>query len=114
MKEDIKNLWVEALRSGKYKQSKNRLKTDDGYCCLGVLCEISNLDTFIKPLECDYYVYFKNFTMPNLLVRQWAGLKEDSQYLDKDPLEILAQLNDRDGYSFNQIADYIENSWKDL
>lgn len=47
----LKARWIEALRSGKFKQAEDQLKvimyyTNDykpifGYCCLGVLCEIS-------------------------------------------------------------------------
>jgi hypothetical protein len=37
---DIKEKWLEALRSGKYKKGKDCLLNDDKYCCLGVLCEI--------------------------------------------------------------------------
>jgi hypothetical protein len=29
--------WDTALRSGEYKQGVDRLKTEHGYCCLGVL-----------------------------------------------------------------------------
>jgi len=32
--------WVKALRSGKYKQGRNRLRKKDRFCCLGVLCEL--------------------------------------------------------------------------
>src|SRR5688572_27204458 len=32
--------WTAALRSGKYPQSKNELKNEMGYCCLGVLSKI--------------------------------------------------------------------------
>ena len=35
--------WVAALRSGKYKQGKGALSTEDRFCCLGVACEISKL-----------------------------------------------------------------------
>ncbi len=46
MKADLKNRWLEALRSGKYEQATGALmaEIDDGavgYCCLGVLCDIS-------------------------------------------------------------------------
>lgn len=40
MNQEIKKQWVEALRSGKYKQGKFKLKRNDQYCCLGVLCDI--------------------------------------------------------------------------
>lgn len=40
----LKAKWVEALRSGEYKQAHATLKDDHGgYCCLGVLCEIAGL-----------------------------------------------------------------------
>lgn len=39
-----RKLWVKALRSGKYKQTKGRLKARNGaMCCLGVACHISEL-----------------------------------------------------------------------
>ncbi len=40
----IKAKWVEALRSGEYKQGKGVLRGSDmtkpTYCCLGVLCDV--------------------------------------------------------------------------
>lgn len=42
-KKDIKK-WVAALRGGEYKQTRQRLQDDKGYCCLGVACEL-----FIPP-----------------------------------------------------------------
>ena len=32
--------WVEALRSGDYKQAEGALSRGDSYCCLGVACDI--------------------------------------------------------------------------
>ena len=32
--------WIKALKSGKYTQTKLRLKSESGYCCLGVLCDL--------------------------------------------------------------------------
>lgn len=32
--------WIDALRSGEYKQSRNRLQDANGYCCMGVACEL--------------------------------------------------------------------------
>lgn len=40
----IKELWIKALRSGEFRQTKHDLKTDDGYCCLGVLCELYRIE----------------------------------------------------------------------
>jgi hypothetical protein len=39
---ELKQRWLDALRSGKYKQGKGALRTGkDHFCCLGVLCDIS-------------------------------------------------------------------------
>jgi len=36
--------WLDALRSGEYKQGRMALRTmDDKFCCLGVSCEIAGL-----------------------------------------------------------------------
>ncbi len=40
LKPEIKKLWVDALRSGRYKQGYNDLRdSSGGHCCLGVLVE---------------------------------------------------------------------------
>lgn len=40
MDKKLARKWVDALRSGKYKQGRNSLVKDGKYCCLGVLCEL--------------------------------------------------------------------------
>jgi len=40
VKQSIKDEWLAALRSGKYEQGRYRLRTENQYCCLGVLCDI--------------------------------------------------------------------------
>ena len=37
----LKDLWLKALRSRKYRQAENALKDGDGYCCLGLLCHVA-------------------------------------------------------------------------
>jgi hypothetical protein len=87
-------LWVEALRSGEYKQTSGALKDEfDGYCCLGVLCEISGLEWDRTGL----------YLPPNVI--RWAKLKESNgAYGDS---RCLAHDNDC-GKSFLEIADIIE------
>ena len=47
--------WVEALRSGKYKQTRNKLRSRNGaYCCLGVVCELAEVPREYRGKE---YVY---------------------------------------------------------
>ena len=41
MTPELKEKWIEALRSGDFPKGKSTLLNDQGqYCCLGVLCEI--------------------------------------------------------------------------
>jgi hypothetical protein len=37
---EVKKEWVAALRSGEYTQTKRALNTEEGMCCLGVLCDL--------------------------------------------------------------------------
>lgn len=42
-KAELKRKWIEALRSGRYRQTTGRLTDGEGgYCCLGVLCAIQD------------------------------------------------------------------------
>jgi len=45
MKKSLIIKWTDALRSGKYKQAREELRSPDGrFCCLGVLCDIVKPD----------------------------------------------------------------------
>lgn len=117
MKEEIKERWVSALRSGKFTQGKDRLKTDDeDYCCLGVLCELAVEDKVIAPAKDteDFgWIYEdEQGTLPNK-VREWAGLAEDNPYVEftrdgEARYESLSELNDDLNLSFKEIALIIE------
>ena len=43
--------WCRALESGEYDQSSGRLKNKNGYCCLGVLCEVAGIKPEIYQSE---------------------------------------------------------------
>ena len=109
-----RRLWVEALESGDYKQTTGRLHDDDGYCCLGVACEISGLVTWDQPAEARHYnaIYdpetgdFSTVALP-LRVAKWLGLSGLDGDFHSDThsyiLESLANINDG-GASFADIA----------
>lgn len=41
-REEVIKLWTAALRSGEYRQTRERLRNDaGGFCCLGVLCDLN-------------------------------------------------------------------------
>lgn len=44
MNPKIKEMWIEALESGEYKQGHGQLEKDGQFCCLGVLCDLAIKD----------------------------------------------------------------------
>lgn len=116
MNPGVKKKWVAALRSGKYKQTIGNLKTSEGYCCLGVLCDLHRkrfkkiTKKWRRKGKSDVGVYMtKDICLPTSVVR-WAKLStfrgahvrigSDSKYLDSH--------NDT-GATFEQIAQAIED-----
>lgn len=99
---DFKAYWVEALRSGEYKQGKYLLKKGDKFCCLGVACDLLAPDAWVlSPLSTHSYSFDgSNAAMP-LDVCIKIGLSERSACA-------LATANDTGEWKFERIADYIE------
>ena len=108
--------WVEALRSGKYKQTRRRLHDNDGYCCLGVGCEIAVEAGVIQPPkerrrgEWVLYLYDDNHVTLPKAVQDWLGLSTQTGdfKLRNGMPECLSGMND-DGADFEWIADVIES-----
>ena len=88
----VKNQWLEALRSGEYKQGWGALKSHDRYCCLGVL-------QVIKGLKVDNCGLLTNRRADITCVK---GLSVDTQ-------GELSTFNDTDK-SFDWIADWIDKN----
>jgi len=108
MNPEIKAKWVAALRSGEYKQTTGYLKLDNNYCCLGVLCEVSKLETGYGISE-NRMEIGSNKIISNT-IQQWAGLKCKSGgfVFIGGELNQLATHNDN-GRTFLEIADAIES-----
>jgi hypothetical protein len=102
--EDFKKRWIAALRSGEYKQGKHKLhRTEDGsYCCLGVACKISGVSNEVL----SQYVY------TGIIDTLYPGLipKVIVKGFINDVAHELANMNDKEGKSFSEIADYIESN----
>lgn len=122
----LRKTWVEALRSGNYKQTRGRLHAGGGYCCLGVLCEILYGPTaWGNPTHhgfgrSDVYelIITGDRVLPPSAAADAVGLTHiagvfnpSADFADKFPKAgeafSLAALNDH-GASFNEIADIIE------
>jgi hypothetical protein len=103
MNPEIKAEWVAALRSGKYVQGYEKLHTNLGLCCLGVLCELGMPQ--LGPYE-------GGAGHPPQQFLEWSGLTNRHGDL---PIETrsgdttcLIDLNDSRLFSFDQIADVID------
>lgn len=112
MKKHVAMKWVKALRSGKYEQEVEKLQSSSGYCCLGVLCEISP-KSIHKKRNGGILLGTELLNQPEVL--KWSGFKSSIGYLpDKSKLQSLADLNDNKNLNFKQIAEIIEKYWRYL
>lgn len=101
MKKEIKEKWVAALASGKYRQTDHCLRSGDSFCCLGVLCDIHSKET---GNEWNKDIYLGRADVLPVSVIEWAGVENNSPSVGD---QVLATLNDT-GYSFKEISAIIE------
>ena len=87
---EFKKKWVNALRSGEYKQGDCSLFRNGKYCCLGVASVILGWDK-----KGDGYKF-----LPDLI--QYGGASGFGSR--------LVQMNDSHEKTFNQIADFIDKN----
>ena len=124
MNPEVKTKWLEALRSGKYKQTEGRLRDSVGHCCIGVLACVLKED-FPNIVE-DYSIVDGEFGGEMCVIakniafgqehawRSYSELPETIYASVGVPYLIAAQLIQmNDGYMakkthFPGIADYIE------
>lgn len=120
--------WVEALQGDEFEQTQGTLHDENGYCCLGVACELYRREHpettswrvagtvkkyfgFISPSDPHggYYV------LPSV-VSEWLGLRNTGgEYasLSGNDEPSLAGLND-EGIPFPDIATVIASEPKGL
>lgn len=110
MPKDMLAKWLEALRSGEYKQARESLCDGKGYCCLGVLQKV--VDGRVETQE-----YFGGQFAGALPTKDWLKknqvvfLSDDGTPTETPALPALgmaaSEANDN-GRSFAEIADAIE------
>lgn len=110
-KQEIKKEWLRRLRSGEYKQGQDYLNRNGRFCCLGVLCDIAEEQGVVTSSLVSYYTRgygeeLRDGSLPYEVVA-WAGL----DHSDPRPGgHRLSSMNDS-GYTFDQLADIIEEHW---
>lgn len=116
MNEEIKQQWLTALRSDEYPQTDGYLRDEQGYCCLGVLCDLAvqaGVVECFKTADDPFYRYNADESVLPKEVIKWAGLDHSDPYVtvedgwDAEARSQLSELNDS-GMSFADIADLIE------
>lgn len=117
MKKEIKDKWVEALRSGDYPQTKGCLRNTKGFCCLGVASDLYVKEVGGKWEQTGYrdeFQFLGNTAALSEKVRVWLGMSSSSGlFKDGDKVERLTDLNDN-GIMFKEIADIVEKHWEQL
>jgi len=130
MNKRIKTRWLKALRSGKYKQGRYALRTksDNGFCCLGVLCDLYTKSPEGKKKKARWILGIgdnkyslevnRRNTYVGLLpieVMKWANIGSDNPILDSETGNNTidghaSYWNDNRRVGFRGIANRIEHS----
>ena len=112
-----RKIWIKALRSGKYKQAKAVLEdsTTGGMCCLGVACKVLGAQRTPSDGEIRYGKGSIGALPPG--VQLALGFKTNSgdfsighRKLDNLVFSSLIELNDDKGWTFSEIADFVEKN----
>lgn len=121
--------WVAALRSGDYRQTEGWLHDENGYCCLGVLCDIAVKDGVIPSETTRVNSHGETITeydgQSQLLpqsVSDWSGITHSEGGYVYIPCEdedgdvtvckgTLVEANDNYGATFAVIAALIEENY---
>lgn len=113
MDKTLARKWVDALRSGEYRQGKGGLRCveDNSYCCLGVLLDVAAKEGIIEGKwedDNDVSASYSAFVHAN---GELDVFTVDESLLTHHQQNPPIALNDNDGSSFEEIADYIEKEY---
>ena len=110
---ELKTKWVAALRSGEFKQGRNRLysKADDTYCCLGVLEYVAGDGVEQHGLPSIEWLNAHDFKfngtlglVPSLIAPNHPNIP--SEFVG-NPMR-MSHMNDDYRLTFPEIADLVE------
>lgn len=115
MNKELKQKWIDALRSGRYQQGRAvlRQETPSGiyHCCLGVLADVSDHPRAKTIMESGYTCLPTAVSYEFDINTPFTQIGEDVFSFET----FLMRANDADPSSeiymnFNQIADWIEEN----
>jgi hypothetical protein len=110
--------WVEALRSGEFKQAQRKLRRSDGtFCCLGVACELYRRECgegeWVGVADENYLEFDVSDERTELglpkSVKDWLGLNSpEGEFKHKRAGRTWLTVKNDQGASFEEIAALIE------
>jgi hypothetical protein len=98
-------MWLNGLRSGKYKHAIGKLRTKDGMCCLGVYLDLIAPDSWHE--HCGDFINSNNDSSPQML-SDFHKCELSGNSFPKD-FGRLAEINDQSTDYNNAIAWIEEN-----
>lgn len=105
--------WLQALESGEYNQTSGLLADSNGFCCLGVACNLAVLDgveigvvVTLGPRDWWSISYDESVAMLPRRAADWLGLRSSATTVVSGDVR-AENLNDERRYSFAQIASHI-------
>ncbi len=104
--------WIEALRSGNFKQVGGALRSYDGFCCLGVACEVYKKELHGKWIKYETRNIFRTDDFETTTGCLGPKLLKLLGLTGKQETELIG-MNDSGGKTFNEIADYLESLTKE-
>jgi len=108
--------WIDALRSGKYNQTRGFLRTPEGFDAMGVLLDIIDNEAWGEPYTppdnwANGKAYIPYKLDGNLYTFQLPyAIADDLGFYDSDMFKLI-DLNDKRAWDFEQIADYLERMY---
>lgn len=133
MKEDIKQLWIAALKSGEYKQGKGALtiirETGEEDCCLGVLCKLAVKAGVLGDNDVQIFEGFnvlgemvtvksygpeRDYTALPEEVRDWAGLQNRNPYLEEQGGVRRSAAGMNDGEHLGSDGQYLPQTFDQI
>lgn len=111
-RDEVFDIWLTALRSGKYQQTQHRLKRDNSFCCLGVLCDLAVKDGG-RPWSSPEQLY----VIASITPSEGLPPAEISRFMFGDEhwviSNFIAETNDS-GLNFEEMANLIESIKSDV
>ena len=129
MKQEVAELWTEALRSGGYQQTTGTLARVDeesgeviGHCCLGVLCELAikagvkvsrvgeKRTEYVDDDTDELYEVYSNITFDDRddlvpqVVKDWAGLRTNDGSVENNHPDGSAEEEEMDSEFSDSLA----------